>query len=440
GASENSTRWGVDKPLYKDLIGRTKAALKKSPKNVLFAVVWMQGEFDFGGMPVNHAAQFGALVDKFRADLADMAGQCVGGSAGGVPWICGDTTYFWKQKNESTYQTVYGSYKNKTEKNIHFVPFMTDENGVNVPTNKPEEDPDIPGIGYYGSKWRDSSATWTSQDRASHFSTWARRGIISDRLATAILRHAGRVALNAGASSTVSEVRPSSPSGAEVTGVTTLLSYLASESEGSLKVQGWSASGGRAEVVSDAEGTGGKAVKVTKEAGKSSWVLEYAAGNGAALLQKGGQIRCRFKASGALAANQYVMAFYWPVSSLPQGVVLTGDGGNNLLAAFYIQTDAKDLNVMYHNAKVATNNLKLGSFGAFDNEWHTLAFRFAGNNSLQVTPVIDGQDGTPFTLTQSPVSAFSADKLHVTDITKSATYPVLIDSIAVEVNNADAAA
>ncbi|EPY7723671.1 DUF6645 domain-containing protein [Escherichia coli] len=440
GASENSTRWGVDKPLYKDLIGRTKAALKKNPKNVLFAVVWMQGEFDFGGTPVNHAAQFGALVDKFRADLADMAGQCVGGSAGGVPWICGDTTYFWKQKNESTYQTVYGSYKNKTEKNIHFVPFMTDENGGNVPTNKQEEDPDIPGIGYYGSKWRDSSATWTSQDRASHFSSWARRGIISDRLATAILRHAGRVALNAGASSTVSEVRPSSPSGAEATGVTTLLSYLASESEGSLKVQGWSASGGRAEVVSDAEGTGGKAVKVTKEAGKSTWVLEYAAGNGAALLQKGGQIRCRFKASGALAANQYVMAFYWPVSSLPQGVVLTGDGGNNLLAAFYIQTDAKDLNVMYHNAKVATNNLKLGSFGAFDNEWHTLAFRFAGNNSLQVTPVIDGQDGTPFTLTQSPVSAFSADKLHVTDITKSATYPVLIDSIAVEVNNADAAA
>ncbi len=75
---------------------------------------------------------------------------------------------------------------------------MTDENGVNVPTNKPEEDPDIPGIGYYGSKWRDSSATWASQDRASHFSSWARRGIISDRLATAILRHAGRVALNAG--------------------------------------------------------------------------------------------------------------------------------------------------------------------------------------------------------------------------------------------------
>ncbi len=43
GASESSTRWGVGRPLYKDLIGRTKAALAKNPKNVLLAVVWMQG-------------------------------------------------------------------------------------------------------------------------------------------------------------------------------------------------------------------------------------------------------------------------------------------------------------------------------------------------------------------------------------------------------------
>ncbi|ENJ1539893.1 DUF1737 domain-containing protein, partial [Escherichia coli] len=295
GASENSTRWGVDKPLYKDLIGRTKAALKKNPKNVLFAVVWMQGEFDFGGTPVNHAAQFGALVDKFRADLADMAGQCVGGSAGGVPWICGDTTYFWKQKNESTYQTVYGSYKNKTEKNIHFVPFMTDENGVNVPTNKPEEDPDIPGIGYYGSKWRDSSATWTSQDRASHFSTWARRGIISDRLATAILVHAGRTAeFITGKQPDM--VRPTVPSGegpereAEApASKRTLMSLLASGED--LASQGWryyhKPAGGDSvnkniaeAVVSDAGATGGKALQLNKPE-NHIWFLEHdAAGQG----------------------------------------------------------------------------------------------------------------------------------------------------------------
>ncbi|EPE4708372.1 DUF6645 domain-containing protein, partial [Escherichia coli] len=393
GASENSTRWGVDKPLYKDLIGRTKAALKKNPKNVLFAVVWMQGEFDFGGTPVNHAAQFGALVDKFRADLADMAGQCVGGSAGGVPWICGDTTYFWKQKNESTYQTVYGSYKNKTEKNIHFVPFMTDENGVNVPTNKPEEDPDIPGIGYYGSKWRDSSATWTSQDRASHFSTWARRGIISDRLATAILVHAGRIAeFITGKQPDM--VKPTVPSGegpereAEAPASNrTLMSLLASGED--LASQGWryyhKPAGGDSvnkniaeAVVSDAGATGGKALQLNKPE-NHIWFLEHdAAGQGAELLKKGGRVSVRFKLPGSLVPNQFALGIYWQLSSLPEGVMLSGEG-NDMLMSFFLQTDTTNLNAMHHRKP----NAKLDTFGVFDNGWHTLAFEFAGNNSIQ---------------------------------------------------------
>ncbi|HGV7933757.1 TPA: DUF6645 domain-containing protein, partial [Escherichia coli] len=408
GASENSTRWGVDKPLYKDLIGRTKAALKKNPKNVLFAVVWMQGEFDFGGTPVNHAAQFGALVDKFRADLADMAGQCVGGSAGGVPWICGDTTYFWKQKNESTYQTVYGSYKNKTEKNIHFVPFMTDENGVNVPTNKPEEDPDIPGIGYYGSKWRDSSATWTSQDRASHFSTWARRGIISDRLATAILVHAGRTAeFITGKQPDM--VKPTVPSGegpereaeAPVSN-RTLMSLLASGED--LASQGWryyhKPAGGDSvnkniaeAVVSDAGATGGKALQLNKPE-NHIWFLEHdAAGQGAELLKKGGRVSVRFKLPGSLVPNQFALGIYWQLSSLPEGVMLSGEG-NDMLMSFFLQTDTTNLNAMHHRKP----NAKLDTFGVFDNGWHTLAFEFAGNNSIQVTPVLDEKRGAAFTL------------------------------------------
>ncbi|HGV7908754.1 TPA: DUF6645 domain-containing protein, partial [Escherichia coli] len=446
GASENSTRWGVDKPLYKDLIGRTKAALKKNPKNVLFAVVWMQGEFDFGGTPVNHAAQFGALVDKFRADLADMAGQCVGGSAGGVPWICGDTTYFWKQKNESTYQTVYGSYKNKTEKNIHFVPFMTDENGVNVPTNKPEEDPDIPGIGYYGSKWRDSSATWTSQDRASHFSTWARRGIISDRLATAILVHAGRTAeFITGKQPDM--VKPTVPSGegpereaeAPVSN-RTLMSLLASGED--LASQGWryyhKPAGGDSvnkniaeAVVSDAGATGGKALQLNKPE-NHIWFLEHdAAGQGAELLKKGGRVSVRFKLPGSLVPNQFALGIYWQLSSLPEGVMLSGEG-NDMLMSFFLQTDTTNLNAMHHRKP----NAKLDTFGVFDNGWHTLAFEFAGNNSIQVTPVLDEKRGAAFTLVKSPASG-AVDKLQLTDISKSATYTLLIDSIAVEVNSTD---
>ncbi|WP_449262489.1 DUF6645 domain-containing protein [Escherichia coli] len=449
GASENSTRWGVDKPLYKDLIGRTKAALKKNPKNVLFAVVWMQGEFDFGGTPVNHAAQFGALVDKFRADLADMAGQCVSGSAGSVPWICGDTTYFWKQKNESTYQTVYGSYKNKTEKNIHFVPFMTDENGVNVPTNKPEEDPDIPGIGYYGSKWRDSSATWTLQDRASHFSTWARRGIISDRLATAILVHAGRTAeFITGKQPDM--VRPTVPSGegpereAEApASKRTLMSLLASGED--LASQGWryyhKPAGGDSvnkniaeAVVSDAGATGGKALQLNKPE-NHIWFLEHdAAGQGAELLKKGGRVSVRFKLPGSLVPNQFALGIYWQLSSLPEGVTLSGEG-NDMLMSFFLQTDTTNLNAMHHRKP----NAKLDTFGVFDNGWHTLAFEFAGNNSIQVTPVLDEKRGAAFTLVKSPASGV-ADKLQLTDISKSATYTLLIDSIAVEVNSTDTAA
>ncbi|EPU2141499.1 TPA: DUF6645 domain-containing protein [Escherichia coli] len=449
GASENSARWGVDKPLYKDLIGRTKAALKKNPKNVLFAVVWMQGEFDFDGTPGNHAAQFGALVDKFRADLTDMAGQCVGGSAGGVPWICGDTTYFWKQKNESTYQMVYGSYKNKTEKNIHFVPFMTDENGVNVPTNKPEEDPDIPGIGYYGSKWRDSSATWTSQDRASHFSTWARRGIISDRLATAILVHAGRTAeFITGKQPDM--VRPTVPSGegpereAEApASKRTLMSLLASGED--LASQGWryyhKPAGGDSvnkniaeAVVSDAGATGGKALQLNKPE-NHIWFLEHdAAGQGAELLKKGGRVSVRFKLPGSLVPNQFALGIYWQLSSLPEGVTLSGEG-NDMLMSFFLQTDTTNLNAMHHRKP----NAKLDTFGVFDNGWHTLAFEFAGNNSIQVTPVLDEKRGAAFTLVKSPASG-AADKLQLTDISKSATYTLLIDSIAVEVNSTDTAA
>ncbi len=186
GASESSTRWGVGRPLYKDLIGRTKAALAKNPKNVLLAVVWMQGEFDFDGTPANHTARFTEVVEQYRTDLADMVGQCAGGSADGVPLDMWRHNLFLEAEERIHLPDGVRQLQNKTEKNIHFVPFMTDENGANVPTNKPEEDPDIPASGYYGAASR-TSANWTSADRASHFSSWARRGIISDRLASAIL-------------------------------------------------------------------------------------------------------------------------------------------------------------------------------------------------------------------------------------------------------------
>ncbi|ELO4328546.1 DUF1737 domain-containing protein [Escherichia coli] len=437
GASADSSRWGAGKPLYQDLLSRTRAALEKNPKNRLLAVVWMQGEADLASGSQQHNGLFTAMVQQFRTDLSSLAAQCVSGNAATVPWICGDTTYYWKNTYATQYETVYGAYKNLTAQNIFFVPFLTDENGQNTPTNAPSEDPDILDVGYYGAASR-TQGSFVSTQRDSHFSSWARRGIISDRLASAILLHAGRTAeLMGGQAVTPPDEKPSpdTPS-ADGKSMTTLLSYRASESGGALKSQGWAAAGGSAIIVDDAGASEGKALKLTKQTGRS-WAVQHDAGNGADLLEKGGLVSCRFKLDGALTANQYALALYWPVSSLPQGVTLEGNAGHNLLASFYVQSDATDLIVMYHKGN-PDQNTKLGSFGAFNNEWHTLAFRFAGNNSIQVTPVIDGKDGTPFMLSQSPVGTLAADKLRLTDLTSTATYPVLIDSILVEVNNPSA--
>lgn len=439
GASADSSRWGVGKPLYQDLLSRTRAALAKNPKNKLLAVVWMQGEADLASGSQQHNGLFTAMVQQFRTDLSPLAAQCVSGNAATVPWICGDTTYYWKNTYATQYETVYGAYNNLTAQNIFFVPFLTDENGQNTPTNAPAEDPDIVAVGYYGAASR-TQGSFVSTQRDSHFSSWARRGIISDRLASAILLHAGRTAEVMGGQAVPPDEKPSpdTPSTPSTDGksMTTLFSYRASESGGALTPQGWGAEGGSAAVVDDVGASGGKALKLTKQTGKS-WFMQHDAGNGADLLEKGGLVSCRFKLDGALTANQYALALYWPVSSLPQGVTLEGNAGHNLLASFYVQSDATDLNVMYHKGN-PDQNTKLGSFGAFNNEWHTLAFRFSGNNSIEVTPVIDGQDGTPFMLSQSPVGTLAADKLRLTDITSNATYPVLIDSILVEVNNPSA--
>ncbi|MBL6149041.1 DUF1737 domain-containing protein, partial [Escherichia coli] len=194
GATAESSLWGVGKPLYNDLLTRTKAALDKNPKNVLLSVVWMLGEFDLKSATyAQHPQLFLNMVNQFRADLSAYSSQCTGGNASFVPWICGDTTYLWKQKYTSQYPVVYGAYQNKEAQKIYFVPLMTDEKGTNTPTNLPAEDPDLAEAGYYGAASR-SNGNWTSSDRATHFSSWARRGIVSDRLATAILMHAGKTA------------------------------------------------------------------------------------------------------------------------------------------------------------------------------------------------------------------------------------------------------
>lgn len=450
GATEVSSLWGVGKPLYQDLVSRTRTALKKNPKNVLLSVIWMQGERDVSsGKHAEHNALFLAMVNQFRAELADVAEQCVGGATASVPWICGDTTYYWKETYAAPYEAVYGGYKGKEAQNIYFVPLMTDEHGNKVPTNEPSEDPDIAAVGYYGAASR-SDGNWTAGERKTHFSSWARRGIVSDRLAGAVLQYAGRTLSmisglspetgkqnTAGGNSGGTETKPEeSLPGSGTLKKQSLFSYRADVSEGKLKEQGWSAADGKASIVDDAGATGKKAMRVEKaQGGKSSWKIMHSATpeNAAALLKNGGEMTVRFRLpdDSTLAENRYALALYWPVSALPEGVKLEGDAGSDMMAAFFIQSDAANLNLMYHKGQ----NQKLGTFGAFNHNWHSVGFRFAGNNSISVVPVIDGAEQPAFNLSKSPASGFAADTLLISDISATQdTYPVLVESIVVEVN------
>ncbi|EGQ5386011.1 hypothetical protein I4J76_005782, partial [Escherichia coli] len=83
---------------------------------------------------------------------------------------------------------------------------------------------------------------------------------------------------------------------------------------------------------------------------------------------------------------------------------------------------------------------ELGSFGAFNHDWHTLAFKFKGGNSLSVTPVLDGVDGQPFDLVKWTNISYETNRFVLTDITGNAgTYPVLIDTVEVKANRVAAA-
>ncbi|CAH3739401.1 DUF1737 domain-containing protein [Citrobacter freundii] len=442
GASADATRWGVGKPLYQDLLSRTEAALEKNPKNRLLAVCWMQGVNDITDNSQQHGALFASMVQQFRTDLASYSAQCVGGSAGTVPWICGDTTYYWKSLNADKYETIYGGYKGKETQNIFFVPLMTGDNGENTPTNEPAEDPDIPAAGYYGAASR-AKGNWTSAQRSSHFSSWSRRGVVSDRLAAAILVHSGRGAEfidGVGPDAPVTPdieagdtTQPEQPGG-DPSGESLLLvaSYLAKEGVPEPQ-SGWTVMGGSATVIDDASASGGKALTFSKQE-KNAWSMSYAIQGATDLLLHGGKVSCRFKLTGELVANQFAFGIYWkiPVSSVPQGIVFadsTVAGTSPSLLAFYLQTDTQNLNLIYHKKQY----VNIGSFGAFNNEWHSLEFLFPGNNSTQVTPVLDNVRGTPFELSNSPATV-DEDTFCLSGITAGPTYNAEFELLSVGIN------
>ncbi|HAX5206075.1 TPA: sialate O-acetylesterase [Escherichia coli] len=498
GATAASAKWGTGKPLYQDLISRTKAALAKNPKNRLLAVVWMQGENDLASGSQQHNGLFTAMVNQYRTDLADYAAQCVSGSADTVPWICGDTTYYWKDTYATQYEAVYGGYKNQEGQNIYFVPFMTDENGANTPTNLPAEDPDIVSVGYYGAASR-TKDNWTSSTRNSHFSSWARRGIIADRLASAILTYAGRTtdfisgempdtttstdnggsdngsSTDTGTGDTSAETGDTSVntgtddgadndsrgddaaggvSGDATSGGSTEETgsgdIILTADDGTPENQGWTVDGTTVTTtantrVSDSETLAQNVYSIPKQ-DSAAWSITHPADAALAgdILTNGGQFFCRFRITDDTSvASQYALGFYWLPSSGTDGITFnrTGSGLIPSLLNLYVQTDSSgNMNLCMHCGTKSASNLKITAIGAFDNNWHTISLAYHGGGTARATLSVDGTSLGDLTLTCAPATAADSDILRMTSITTSATYNIEVESLSVTVNGAAEAA
>ncbi|EDU1095371.1 DUF1737 domain-containing protein [Salmonella enterica subsp. enterica serovar Gaminara] len=444
GATEASARWGTGKPLYQDLLSRTRAALDKNPKNRLLAVVWMQGEFDMSsGSYAQQPAQFAAMVKQFRTDLASYAAQMPDFKADSVPWICGDTTYYWKNTYPTQYDTVYGAYKTCQEPNVFFVPFMTDENGNNTPTNAPAEDPDIPAAHYYGAASR-STGNMVSALRSSHFSSWARRDIIPARLASAILLYAGRKSLLAAPSGSALPVTTT----AATTDTAATLSYTPKIDEvgyngrrgdGTLQQQGWkNVSGATFTPKVNPDGKGGHVLAITKTA-QQVWKAEQPVVNGADLLKHGGVLECKFRLTSAKVTNQYAFACYWPLnaSDLPAGVNFLDKNVANtrpFLAYFFVQTDGANINLMGHTAPT---NIKMGTFGPYNTDWHSFRVEYQGNNTNTAMLYIDNDSGRSITLRNSPANS-PVNTVQLSSITTANTYGIELAAFSAGVYRDDA--
>ncbi len=420
GASQDSARWGVGKPLYQDLIARTKAALQKNPKNVLLAVCWMQGEFDMSA--ATHAQQpalFTAMLTQFRADLSVFNAQCHGGSAADVPWICGDTTYYWKNTYATQYDTVYGGYKNRESEGVYFVPFMTDGNGVNTATNAPAEDPDIPASGYYGAASR-TNGNQVSSNRPTHFSSWARRSIIPDRLATAILNAAGRTSAFISGKGTGNQTlaRRQHAIGSVCRYVRSHNLPAAGRREAA--AQGWSIKDGGIQL---SDGV----FKITKQSNKT-WSLTHPVDDAITLLTQGGRLTCKFRLSGADQQSVRAGIYLYTDAPVPDGVAMTGTG-NPFLMSYFTQTTDGRVNLMHHRK---AGNTKLGEFGDYGNDWQTLELVFTAG-SATVTPKLNGVAGPAFQVIKDSLT-LGLNALTLTDVTKNAAYGVEIESLVLEIN------
>ncbi|ENF9605273.1 hypothetical protein ABRF41_001793 [Salmonella enterica] len=278
--------------------------------------------------------------------------------------------------------------------------------------------------------------------RGSHFSSWARRDIIPARLASAILLYAGRKSLLAAPSGSALPATTSTTTDTAATLSYTPkvdeVGYNGRRGDGTLQQQGWkNVSGATFTPKANPDGKGGHVLAITKTA-QQIWKAEQPVTNGADLLKHGGVLECRFRLTTAKVANQYALACYWLLnaSDVPAGVSFMGTAtsAHPALAYFFIQTDGTNINLMAH---ASPDNLKMGTFGAYNTDWHSFRVEYHGGNTSRATLFIDGGSGNDFTLMNSPATV-PANTVQLTSITSSNTYGIELAAFSASVYRDDA--
>ncbi|ENE7721243.1 hypothetical protein ABNZ70_001001 [Salmonella enterica] len=265
--------------------------------------------------------------------------------------------------------------------------------------------------------------------RGSHFSSWARRDIIPERLASAILLYAGRKSLLAAPSGSALPATTSTTTDTAATLSYTPkvdeVGYNGRRGDGTLQQQGWkNVSGATFTPKANPDGKGGHVLAITKTA-QQVWKAEQPVANGVDMLKHGGVLECKFRLTTAKVANQYAFACYWPLnaSDLPSGMAFLGNNVANthpFLAYFFVQTDGTNINLMGH---AAPDNIKMATFGAYDTEWHSFKVEYNGNNTNTATLYVDGDSGRSITLRNSPANV-PANTVQLTSITTANTYGI----------------
>ncbi|HCP5917090.1 TPA: sialate O-acetylesterase, partial [Escherichia coli] len=213
--------------------------------------------------------------------------------------------------------------------------------------------------------------------------------------------------------------------------------YNGRRGDGVPGAQGWSASGGNFNVAPHPDGKGGHVLQIRRKASEV-WKMERATRQAADLLRYGGEVQCNFRLVNTLTANQFAFGCYLLVneSDVPAGASLRlkAEGTTPALMNFFIQTNATDLNLMMH---CKPDNIRLGTYGTYNQDWHSFRVVYHGGNTARATLYLDGESKGEFTLAYSP-GAVDAGMLQLTNITSSPTYGCNIKDFTVKIYRDDA--